>query len=373
MPRLSLWNQRKQNDYKFMDRTIREMYFAGGTAVNVHLYKGPVTPSTTSTEVRDVNDLSQPNYEAETGQPANETNIQDLLLLENRDRRYDPNIYELRGVYQVNDNDFSLAQFGLFLTNDTIFLTFHLNDMVAKLGRKLISGDVLELPHLREDLALNPDTPAFNKFYVITDANRAAEGFSPTWYPHIWRVKCEPVNNQQEFYDILNRKVEDYAGDLLDLTLEEAASTLPFEIKISDTVQDEAARQIPLRNYTHYHLYLDPCRNTDQNVPVIQFGDGVIPNGTIPVNQGAFFPENPTDGDWFLRTDYEPYVLFERKDSMWVRREADWRKTWSQANRVLETFINNRGTFTDDSGREQNNKQYISKALKPNKPKPDFS
>ena len=37
-------------------------------------------------------------------------------------------------------------------------MTFHLNEMVEILGRKLLSGDVIELPHLLEEYALDSDT-----------------------------------------------------------------------------------------------------------------------------------------------------------------------------------------------------------------------
>ena len=64
-------------------------------------------------------------------------------------------------------------------------------------------GDVLELPHLRDDLLLNHDRNAINKFYVVQDANRGSEGYSQTWYSHIWRVKVTPLTDTQEYADIL--------------------------------------------------------------------------------------------------------------------------------------------------------------------------
>ena len=86
----------------------------------------------------------------------------------------------MRGVYNVSDNDFDLTQFGVFLTNDTLYMTFHMNDMVETVGRKLMSGDVLELPHLVDDLALEVGKDPLPKFYVVQDANRGGEGFSQT-------------------------------------------------------------------------------------------------------------------------------------------------------------------------------------------------
>jgi hypothetical protein len=66
-------------------------------------------------------------------------------------------VYNLRGIYQVSDNDFDLSQFGIQLANDTIFIVFHLNRMVEYLGRRLMIGDVLELEHLKDYYPLDLD------------------------------------------------------------------------------------------------------------------------------------------------------------------------------------------------------------------------
>ncbi len=193
MPRLSLYRPEKGNDYKFIDKTVWEMFQVGGTDVFVHKYLGPDTAIQGNTP-------STPEY---TGGD-NPFNIQDMLFLENRDRKYDPDVYVLRGVYNLADTDFNLSQFGLFLQNDTIFITFHINDTVEKVGRKLISGDVIELPHLKDEYALNDFKYALKRFYVIEEVSRAAEGFSATWYPHLYRAKCKPLVDSQEYKQILD-------------------------------------------------------------------------------------------------------------------------------------------------------------------------
>jgi hypothetical protein len=78
--------------------------------------------------------------------------------------------------------DWSLTQFGLFLANDTIFVHVHLNDSVKRIGRKLMAGDVIELPHLKDPYALNEANVALRRFYVVDDVLRPTEGFSATWY-----------------------------------------------------------------------------------------------------------------------------------------------------------------------------------------------
>lgn len=138
MPRLSLYRPNRTADYQFFDRTIAEMYQVGGVDCYLHKYLGPLTNDNEGD-----NDATLPKYTE-----SNPLFIEDLLLLENRDRKYDPDIYVMRGVYQTQDIDFDLTQFGLFLNNDTLFITFHYNRMIDTIGRKLMSGDVLELPNL---------------------------------------------------------------------------------------------------------------------------------------------------------------------------------------------------------------------------------
>jgi hypothetical protein len=155
MPRLSLWRPNKGNDYKFFDQRMSEMFTVGGVDVNIHKYLGPVDqPFTSNTEP------------GTTGI----TSIQDLLFLENRDRKYDTSIYTMRTIYRLNDNDFDLTQFGLFLTGDTMFAVFHLNDMVDMIGRKLMVGDVMELPNLKDYYPLDDTVPsALKRYYVVND------------------------------------------------------------------------------------------------------------------------------------------------------------------------------------------------------------
>jgi hypothetical protein len=202
MPRLSLYRPNRTRDYQFIDRTISEMYTVGGVDIYVHKYLGPETGGADSVLSGNA-DATQPVYDA-----LSPLNIQDLLLLENRDRVYDQDIYVMRGVYNTQDVDFDLTQFGLFLNNDTIFITFHYNDMIDTFGRKLMTGDVLEMPNLLDYHPLNASIPEpLPKYYVIQDAAYASEGFSQTWLPHLWRVKATPLTNAQEYKDILKKPV----------------------------------------------------------------------------------------------------------------------------------------------------------------------
>ena len=244
MPRLSLYRPNKQDDYRFLDRTISEQLTVGGTDLYIHKYLGPQT-GTTST------DFTQPNYDI-----LDPLNIQDLLFLENRDRVYDKNIYRLRGHYNVQNLDFDLSQFGLFLNNDIIFITVHYNDMIDLVGRKLMVGDVLELPHLIDYNPLNEAIPvALKRFMQITDANYASEGFTQTWFPHLWRIKCEPLVSSQEFDDILKEPInqDNYLGNWDKDTVYPPGYTITFGDTIYESISEVPAGVTP-PNATYWQL-----------------------------------------------------------------------------------------------------------------------
>ncbi len=314
MPRLSLWRPNRTKDYQFLDRTIREQYTVGGLDIYIHRYVGPQTGGTNVPGSGNF-DVTQPVYETQSV-----LNIQDLLLLENRDRVYDDNIFILRGVYRTQDVDFDLTQFGLFLNSDTLFMTFHYNSMIDVLGRKLMNGDVIEVPNLKDYHPLNEAIPrALPRYYQITDANYASEGFSQTWLPHLWRIKAIPLNNQQEFSDILNKPfVEENiwddgnfypAGTIVNQgneyfraiqntpsgtditntaywapytppTISDIQSTRDKDYQINDDIVAQATVEVPKSGYDVSTLYVYPTRLDGEPADP----DGLTADGTATVD-----------------------------------------------------------------------------------------
>lgn len=349
MPKLSLWNPTKTNDFNFIDRVVGEHLHAGGTGVHLHKYLGTQAQADTKDATRPASDGNN-----------TEVFIQDLLFLENRDRRYDKNIYELRGQYNIGDNDgFDLTQFGMFLANDTLFMNFHIESMVEAVGRKLMAGDVLELPHLRDDLLLGSDE-AINRFYVVTDASRPAEGFDPRWWPHLWRVKLGPITDSQEYRDILGTGEEE--GDLRNLI-----STYADEIAISEAIVDAAGKDVALDpSYRKTaHLYVD---KDAKGKPSIDFEneDGAPPNGASIVGSGISFPTTGiNEGDYFLRTDFVPNRLFQKEGARFKFIRSNTKGAWTAANKILTGFINNDNLAVNTDGKITGEKVNLSQVVKP--------
>jgi hypothetical protein len=383
MPRISLYKPERGNDYEFLDRQISEMFTVGGTDVNIHKYLGPVNPE------EGEGTADKPIYDA-----VKETNIQDLLFLENRDRKYDTSVYTIRGIYNVQDIDFNLSQFGLFLSNDTLFLTIHIRDSIKSLGRKIITGDVLELPHLKDEYALNDYSMALKRFYVVEDVNRASEGFSNTWYPHLYRLKLKQIYDGQEYAEILDLP----AAEGSDTTLRDVLSTYEKEMQISAAVVAQAEINAPKSGFETTHFYtvatnddgtvaLQTADETDidasnittstdevVNRParegytgyLLNYGDGTTPNAA-PYGFGIQFPRNPLEGDFFLRTDYLPNRMFRYDGARWLKVQDDVRMTLSNTlDRYTQktSFINNTNTNSID-GQVVPERQSLSQALKP--------
>tara|TARA_B110000908_G_C10209023_1_gene429227 strand:+ start:466 stop:1602 length:1137 start_codon:yes stop_codon:yes gene_type:complete len=374
MPRLSLYKPQKGNDYNFIDKQILEMFTVGGTDLHLHKYLGAENPSEEDATA------DQPRYDA-----VKETNIQDMLFLENRDRKYDPDVYTMRGIYNVSDIDFNLSQFGLFLSNDTLMLTVHINSSVKTVGRKIISGDVIELPHLKDEYALNDYSVALKRFYVVEEVNRASEGFSQTWYPHLYRLKLKQIVDSQEFKEILDLPAEEDApgGN----TLRDLLSTYDKEMQINNAIVNQAEADASQAGYdtSHYFtLALDANGNTAlvdtdaDGIPdtMVQperegyngylLGDGIPTNGAA-FGHGISFPSEPQNDDFFLRTDFSPNRLFRFDNTRWVKQEDNVRMTLTNTNdRTTQkgTFVNNT-TSSTIAGEAVVERQSLSKALRP--------
>mgnify|MGYP004195586803 FL=1 len=385
MPRLSIFKPEKGNDYKFFDRNIREMFTVGGTDLHLHKYLGPYDQGDQQKDGEA--SPTQPNY---AGSEINETTIQDLLFLENRDRKYHSDVYTVRGIYNVQDQDFNLSQFGMFLSNDTLFLTVHMNDIVERIGRKPMSGDVLEFPHMKEDFSLDESIPiALKRYYVVEDVNRAAEGFSATWWPHLLRLKLKTLVDSQEFRDVI--------GDATTTnSVASYMSTFNREKEINDQVVAQAESDAPKAGFNYKQYYVAPIDergnirtdnvntesqrasssttvNASIDTPASSHygfyldGDGVAPNGS-PAGFGISFPIADVDkGDYFLRTDYLPNRLFRYDGNRWVKIEDSVRITTtnndSRAN-YKTGFVNNT-TESTINGLTVTQRQSLTDALKP--------
>ena len=410
MPRLSIYKPEKGNDYRFFDRTMNEMFQVGGVDIFFHKYTGTYDQGATNKDgaasatqpaasTYDQGATGTKDGDATFTEPGTSTlgdnttmgerTIQDLLFLENRDRKYDADVYVIRGIYNVQDTDFNLSQFGMFLQNDTLFLTVHLQDVVERLGRKPMSGDVVEFPNLKDDYSLDASIPiALKRFYVVEDVNRSAEGFSPTYWPHLLRLKLKTMVDSQEFRDIL--------GDATTTgSLASYMSTYNKEKEINEAIVSQAEADAPKSGFNYKQFYVTPIDergnirleginsnatiSSNQTINAVidtpasshygfyYNGDGIPPNGYV-AGAGTSFPtSNVNKNDYFLRLDFLPNRLFRYDGIRWVKVEDSVRLTTTNndsRNTFKTGFVNN-STSTTINGLTVEQRQTLSNALKP--------
>ena len=70
----------------------------GGTDLHFHKYLGPYDQGDENKD-----GAASPTNPQYSGDSLNERTIQDLLFLENRDRKYADDVYVIRGIYNVQD------------------------------------------------------------------------------------------------------------------------------------------------------------------------------------------------------------------------------------------------------------------------------
>lgn len=399
MPRLSLYKPEKGPDFKFLDRVINEQFQVGGTDIYIHKYLGPVAPE---------DGEASPTTPTNTN-PIPELGIQDLLFMENRDRHYSSDVYICRAIYQMQDLDFNLSQFGIFLQNDTVFIHVHLRSSYDLIGRKIMAGDVLELPHLKDEYALDNAVVALKRFYVVQDVTRPVAGFSPTWYPHLLRLKCTPMVDSQEFAEIFDKKVvDDSTGIETNDTIRDLLSTVNNAIAVNEAVIAQAEADAPRSGYDTTPFFVVPLNDegrvniedaSDTDVDITHEGaidasvvlrspdheyyvgymteDGTPPNGA-PYSFGVEWPSNAALGQFHLRTDFFPNRLFRFDGSHWLKFEDNVRmdltnkpvdgtdtQPKSETRQTQVTgFVNNNTTATI-GGKVVVQRQALSKALRP--------
>jgi hypothetical protein len=383
MPRISLWNPTKGADFNFTDRTVNENFRISGDGILVHMYEGPEIDSTGSTDT-------------------SLTSIQDVLFLENTSRKYNPDVIELRGHHQPQDVNYDLSQFGIMLSSDTIRIQFGYTDMMDSLGRKLIAGDVLEFPSMR-DVPIFNNAVGINRYYVVQDALYAAGGYGQKWFPHIWMVRAKLMTASPEFTQITDQAATGLTsggiGQGLGIMSEGFTDTMDANgdpglgcnpdikaslnlfcklIKITDQNVAEAEQNAffdpKFFESANLYIYLD-----QKGYPVIGSnyfsGDGAPPNLSTDLSQdlvpsgplvgaGIAFPPGMTDGQYYLRLDYYPERLFQKQGTCYKLIEVNVLKNWTAYNRVLDTFIDNINDTVMPDGTVFPEKQAVSTVVK---------
>jgi hypothetical protein len=94
-------------------------------------------------------------------------------------------------------------------------------------------------------------------------------------------------------------------------------------------------------------------------------GTGEAPNG-YPTGAGISFPQNPQVGDYFLRIDYLPQLLYRWDGQLWIRISENVRTDTgftAEDSSQQSSFINNSNVTVLTDGTTTTQKQALSSIL----------
>lgn len=259
-------------------------------------------------------------------------NIQDTLYMENRDRDYANSSIQLKVSYQPFDGMNDMSKFG-FQVADVYTFTTAFSDMVAKLGRPIVVGDVLELPNeMQYDHNLRPA----RKFLEVTDVAWSAEGYTTNWKPILYRFTAQQLIPSQEHRDILGTvDTQKYVvddGSFFDGI--EQIQTTP--LTVTEANRAEAVQAVPEKGTNMREQASGTNRHGqpgsyDGQGPYVE--DGLPPDGQA-YEEGFKLPDvsAATDGA-FYRLNYDPKTSipsrlykFSAVKNAWIYIETDRRK-----------------------------------------------
>lgn len=280
-------------------------------------------------------------------------NIQDRILMENRDRDYAETPIKVKGQYTPLDKNFVVMKWGgMFADQYSIQVSF--NQAVSRLGRPFVIGDILQLP---SETQYSPTLTPVLKYLEVIDVAWGAESFTPTWVPTTQRLLCKQALASQETQDIFGKLTPtiDSTG-LLDIDDGNATKYQDYS-NIDQTIRADANTAVPrqgqdyanipklsdeLLKFSDDHPNMN-LRKLDRNRTVYGI-DAMPPNG-LPYTEADEFPAAPANGDYHRLTYNKinkaiPARLYRYSAAKghWIYLETDNRQVLSNAKSLLEEF-----------------------------------
>ena len=349
-----LYQKERSQNYNYIDRVVKNYFEMGGGLYHLYPMKSIV----------DTNGV-----EHEIGKEG--LYVSDNVFVENSQRKYSRETFDLYCVTQMKQPSWTTLFSGLSdLDGDEKQLWVHYNSMIAQLGRKILVGDVIEVPWQRDLDILGKDYAA-NKFYQVTSSERDDASWAPNYKFHIWLLKVKPITNSPEFEDLFNTGEEnefyedvnsDNGGGGMNPDLIQSDNSLD----VNDRNLEEAEEDVSFRLHDEHHVYMEKDTNPYIDGRFIPIGIDGIPAelNADEVPMGKTFPANAEEGSYYLKTNFNPPRLYVRGKGRWKLIGYDARTKWMGVPNVLLQNINNDDTMTFSDGTELTKRQNIKDLVK---------
>lgn len=281
--------------------------------------------------------------------------IQDTVFMENRDRDYAKEAINLKGFYDLIDTQTDLSRFGIELPTQSLYITINFSKCVARLGRPLVIGDVLEIP---SEAQYSPTMEPIKKYVEVTDVGWSTEGYTPGWTPTLLRIIAQPMMATQETQDIfgglnVDRNSPFANPDGTSNVFQDLAQT-------SQSIRREADIGVPERgdsSSAEVAAFSDEevAYAREQGLPGLEkiglntkalYVEDAMPKNGEPFTTGDDFPQNPKNGAYHRLTytgygmDIPPRLFrFSIAKHRWIYQETDRRAQYNKTKPVLQEFL----------------------------------
>lgn len=285
------------------------------------------------------------------------SNIQDKILMENRDRSYQDSAILLKGYYDLINVNTDLSRFGIELPSANYQIRLNFNACVSGIGRPIVIGDIIELP---SETQYSPDLTPVKRWLEVTDVTWDATSYTPGWQPLFLLVTAQPAMATQETQDIFgdlakrvdtsglfdnddgnNPRYQDFSD--IDQTIDQESKTLVPErgsegsnvIRSFDESEVAAAAIVGVSNLTRYGF-----NNTGLYV------EDAMPQNGDPYTEGPVLPTVVSNG-LYHRLTYEglakdvPARLYRYSTTKarWIFMESDKRAQYNSQKVVLDEYV----------------------------------
>lgn len=282
-------------------------------------------------------------------------NIQDKILMENRDRDYQQDPITLKGYYDLMSATTDLTKFGMGVVI-SYQIRINFNACVAILGRPTVIGDIIELP---SETQYQPDLTPVKRYLEVTDVTWDAGSYTPGWMPTMLLITAEPALASQETRGIFGSLTANV--DSSGLFNGDDGNSTKFQdySDIDQTIRAEAATAVPekgaegsnvIREFTPEELAA--ATPEYPKVAEINFNrvglyvEDAMPQNGEPYTQGPEYPASPKDGAYH-RMEYAgaardvPARLYRYSTTKkrWIYLETDRREQYNSQKAGLDEYM----------------------------------
>jgi hypothetical protein len=241
------------------------------------------------------------------------SNIQDKILMENRDRAYQTTPVMLKGYYELLSVATDFSRFGLEIPTSTYQIRVNFTACVSTLGRPIVIGDIVELP---SETQYTPDLRPIKRWLEVTDVTWDSSSYTPGWQPTMLMITTQPALATEETQDIFGDLAKNVDSSGL-FNNDDGNNQMYQDFStVSQTIEQESKTQVPERgsegsNVVREFTPTELTNAANTGAPHLNhlgfnrtglYVEDAIPQNDAPYTEGPTYPDTPKDGDYHRMT-----------------------------------------------------------------------